>query len=94
MPFVKKDTKMNNETEDLQDTYPGAGTFKFGDSAALCQHLIALVRKGKKTATCGALSDFEGEPEAMPVVGRSDIAANWDGTPALVIRTTQVEQIR
>ena len=85
---------MNDETEDLQDTYPGAGTFKFGDSAALCQHLIAHVRQGRKTATCAALSDFEGEPEAMPVVGRCDIAANWDGTPALVIRTTKVEEIR
>jgi uncharacterized protein YhfF len=85
---------MTNDTEDLQDTYPGAGTFKFGDSAQLCQHLIALVRQGKKTATCGALADFDGEPEAMPVVGRCDIAANWDGTPALVIRTTKVEEIR
>ena len=85
---------MNNEIEDLQDTYPGAGTFKFGDSQELCQHLIALVRQGKKTATCAALSDFADEPEAMPVVGRCDIAANWDGTPALVIRTTHVEQVR
>ncbi|MFT7147389.1 MAG: hypothetical protein ACJASZ_002271 [Yoonia sp.] len=89
-----KDKTMNNETEDLQDTYPGAGTFKFGDSAELCQHLIALVRRGRKTATCAALSDFEGEPDAMPLVGRCDIAANWDGTPALVIRTTKVEEVR
>lgn len=94
LPFVEKDKTMTDDTEDLQDTYPGAGTFKFGDSAKLCQHLIALVRQGKKTATCAALSDFDGEPEAMPVVGRCDIAANWDGTPALVIRTTKVEQIR
>jgi len=69
------------ETEDLQETYPGAGTFKFGDSKDLCQDLIQLVRNGKKTATCGAASDFADEPEAMPVVGRCDIAANWDGTP-------------
>ncbi len=85
---------MNDEIEDLQDTYPGAGTFKFGDSAALCQQLIALVRQGRKTATCAALAEFEGEPEAMPLVGRCDIAANWDGTPALVIRTTHVEEVR
>ena len=85
---------MTNDTEDLQDTYPGAGTFKFGDSAELCQRLISLVRQGKKTATCAALADFEGAPEAMPVVGRCDIAANWDGTPALVIRTTKVQEIR
>ena len=82
------------ETEDLQETYPGAGTFKFGDSKDLCQDLIQLVRNGKKTATCGAASDFADEPEAMPVVGRCDIAANWDGTPALVIRTTKVSEVR
>jgi len=80
--------------EDLQVTYPGAGTFKFGDSAALSARLIALVRSGEKRATCGALSEFEAEPEAMPVVGRTDIAANWDGTPALVVKTVKVEKIR
>ena len=85
---------MTNDIEDLQDTYPGAGTFRFGDSAAMCQNLIALVRQGCKTATCAALSDFADEPEAMPVVGRCDIATNWDGTPALVIRTTAIQEIR
>ena len=85
---------MNNETEDLQDTYPGAGTFKFGDSAELCQHLIALVRQNRKSATSAALAEFADEPEAMPVVGRCDIVANWDGTPALVVRTTDVVEVR
>ncbi|PVA07294.1 ASCH domain-containing protein [Thalassorhabdomicrobium marinisediminis] len=82
------------DIEDLQETYPGAGTFKFGDSAELSARLIQLVRDGRKRATCGALRDFEDEPEAMPVVGRTDICAYWDGTPALVIKTTSVEQIR
>ena len=63
--------------------------FKFGDSRALCDRLLALVRFGAKTASCGALSDFEaGEP--MPEVGRRDIALNWDGKPVLVIETTEV----
>ena len=87
-------TNTPDEMEDLQVTYPGAGTFKFGDSAELSAELIALVRSGKKRATCGALAEFEAEPEAMPKVGRCDIAANWDGTPALVIRTTRLHQIR
>ena len=30
----------------------------------------------------------------MPAVGRCDIARNWDGTPALVIRTIEVTQRR
>ena len=85
---------MTDDIEDLQQTYPGAGTFKFGDSAELCQRLIKLVRQGKKRATCGAASEFADEPEAMPVVGRCDIAANWDGTPALVIKTVKVEEVR
>ncbi len=85
--------KQSNQYENLNDTYPGAGTFKFGDSQELCDHLIDLVRKGKKTATCGALAEFEAEPEAMPVVGRCDIATEWDGTPALVIKTKSVEKI-
>ncbi len=80
--------------EDLQETYPGAGTFKFGDGPELSARLIALVRQGRKRATCGALADFDDEPEAMPVVGRTDICANWDGTPALVIRTTAVDKVR
>lgn len=85
---------MTDDIEDLQETYPGAGTFRFGDSAKMCQHLIALVRQGKKTANCSMASDFDDEPEAMPVVGRCDIAANWDGTPALVVRTVLVEKVR
>lgn len=84
----------DDDIEDLQDTYPGAGTFTFGDSAEMSAELLALVRQGRKRATCAALRDFEAEPEAMPVVGRCDIAANWDGSPALVIRTVRVETLR
>ncbi len=63
--------------------------FKFGDSRELCDELLALVRSGAKTATCGALRDFEaGEP--MPQVGRRDLALDWDGKPVLVIETTEV----
>ena len=85
---------MTDDYEDLQDTYPGAGTFKFGDSPELSAELIALVRAGKKRATCATWAEFEAEPEAMPVVGRCDIATNWDGTPAFVIRTVKVQKIR
>ena len=85
---------MTDDTEDLNDRYPGAGNFTFGDSKALCQRLIGLVRAGRKTATCGALRDFADDPDAMPVVGRCDIAMNWGGSPALVIRTLKVQQVR
>lgn len=76
--------------DDLKQKYPGAETFKFGDSKNLSDQLIALVREGKKTATCGALRDFQNGDEALPAVGRRDIALNWDGTPAFVIETVDV----
>lgn len=74
--------------------YPTAETFKFGDSEELCHALLFLVREGKKTATCARETDFGGENEAFPVVGRRDIALNWDGTPALVIETKRIERVR
>ena len=75
--------------EEVRARYPGAATFRFGDGPALCAELLRLVRSGAKTATCGALRDYDaGEP--LPVVGRRDIALNWDGTPALVIETVEV----
>ncbi|MTH99284.1 ASCH domain-containing protein [Roseibium sp. RKSG952] len=76
--------------EAVKQRYPEAECFTFGDSEALCQRLITLVRQGKKTATCGALRDFEADGEPMPVAGRKDISLNWDGTPALVIETVHV----
>ena len=63
--------------------------FKFGDSRELCDQLLALVRSGTKTASCGALRDFEAG-ELMPEVGRRDIALDWDEKPVLVIETTEV----
>ena len=76
--------------EDMVARYPGAQTFKFGDNRALCDELLELVRAGKKTATCDALCKYHCEGEILPVVGRRDIALNWDGEPALVIETTEV----
>lgn len=69
-------------------------SFTFGDSRALCDRLIALVRSGRKTATCGALRDFTEGGEAMPVVGEQAIALDWDGQPALLIETISVEIVK
>lgn len=69
-------------------------TFTFGDSRQLCDRLIALVRSGRKTATCGALRDFSEGDEAMPVAGTQAIALDWDGKPALLIETTSVEILK
>lgn len=64
--------------------------FTFGDNETLCNELLRLVRSGKKTATCEALRVFESGNEAMPVVGRRDVALNWDGSPALLVETVEV----
>jgi uncharacterized protein YhfF len=69
-------------------------TFTFGDNEELCNELLSLVRSGKKTATCEALRNFGPDGEEMPVVGRQDVALNWDGTPALLLETLEVTQTR
>ncbi len=81
---------MGMTLEEALARYPGADTFTFGDSRELCDRLLALVRAGRKVATCGDLRDYEAEGAALPVVGRRDISLNWDGTPALVIETLEV----
>jgi uncharacterized protein YhfF len=80
---------MNDPIEAIRRRYPAAVTFKFGDSANLSERLIALVRSGKKVATCGALRDFQnGNP--LPSPGRRDIVLNWGDQPTLVIETIEV----
>ncbi|MHC5653099.1 ASCH domain-containing protein [Stappia sp. ICDLI1TA098] len=84
---------MSEDVTTLKQRYPTAETFKFGDSAALCERLLSLVRSGRKVATCSALRDCQnGEP--TPEIGRRDIALNWDDTPALVIETVELIQCR
>ena len=55
--------------EDLQDTYPGAGTFKLGEDAETSAALIALVRAKAKHAECAALAEFGGDEASMPRSG-------------------------
>jgi len=71
--------------EEAKTRYPEAETFKFGDNCELCDRLLSLIRIGKKRATCGALRAFKDGNEPMPVIGRRDIALDWDEAPALVI---------
>ncbi|WP_375551825.1 ASCH domain-containing protein [Rhodophyticola porphyridii] len=80
--------------DEAKALYPGAESFTFGDGPEMCADLLALVRSGRKTATCGPARDFGPGGEAMPVAGRRDIALNWDGTPALVIETVAVTERR
>ena len=79
---------------ELQKRYPGAEVFVFGDRPELCAHLLELVIAGKKTATCGAARDFGAGGDALPIVGRRDIAASWDSTPSVLIETVSVDHVR
>ncbi|BCH52935.1 ASCH domain-containing protein [Agrobacterium vitis] len=74
----------------VPDQYRGAVAFAFGDSPSLADSLLALVIAGKKTATCGALRDFNPEGEPLPVVGRRDIVLDGAGRAAAVIETVEV----
>ncbi|NOC84006.1 MULTISPECIES: ASCH domain-containing protein [unclassified Ruegeria] len=81
---------MSESLKDIIARYPGAQTFKFGDNPVLSSELLALVRSGRKTATCDALRNYPDDSLEMPKSGRRDIALNWDDTPALVIETVDV----
>ncbi|MFK7868995.1 MAG: ASCH domain-containing protein [Roseobacter sp.] len=70
--------------------YPNACTFQFGDTPDLIRDLTALVRTGRKRATCTAVIDIEAGRETAPVPGRRDIALDAQGNPALVIETLEV----
>ena len=84
---------MTETLASIQARYPGSETFRFGDSDELCSALIALVRSGKKRATCS--SELNAKfGSAMPELGRRDIALNWDGTPAMVIETKEIREVR
>ena len=76
---------------ELQTRYPGAIPFRFGDSEAMSKTLIALVRSGRKRATCLAVA--ETAPADMPSIGRRDIATSWKGVPQLVIRTVELRLV-
>ncbi|MBO1016108.1 ASCH domain-containing protein [Achromobacter sp. SD115] len=69
--------------------YENAVTFQFGDSPELADELLALVLAGTKTATCGALRDFN-EQEPVPQAGRRDVVLDGLGRPACVIETLSV----
>ena len=64
--------------------------WRFGDSDALCDELLALVLAGRKTATAGLLWDFESGTEPMPVLGGYSIVTDSTGAPACLLQTLEV----
>lgn len=64
--------------------------FSFGSSSAAAENLLKLVLKGKKTATCSALEEFQLNNEEIPKVGDYSIVLNAEGVPKCIIETTSV----
>ena len=65
-------------------------SWSFGDSAELANDLLKLVIAGAKTATCGALFDYEADNEAPPKEGSYHILTDFEGTPHCLIQLTSV----
>lgn len=65
----------------------------YGDSPALSEALLALIRVGRKRAGTGLLWAYEAEGEATPKVGEIEIVVDHRNEPAIVTRTTCVQVI-
>lgn len=63
----------------------------YGDSEALSEELLALIRSGKKRAGTGLLWAYEAEGEVLPRAGDIEVVVNHAHEPALVTRITSVE---
>ncbi len=62
----------------------------YGDSAALSEALLTLIREGRKRAGTGLLWAIEADGEAISNVGDIEIVLDYFNEPALVTRITQV----
>lgn len=65
----------------------------FGATPEQADELLALVLSGTKTATAGALWDYEAEREELPVPGALGILTDGRGVPHALVVTTRVEVV-
>lgn len=65
-------------------------TWSFGASAEQADELLGLVLEGVKTATAGALWDYEAEGEPLPEPGNLSIALDGSGRPRALLETSEV----
>lgn len=65
--------------------------FFFGDSEDLANELAALVLRGVKRATAGAVWSFEAEGKRLPMPGDLSIVTSWSGEPQCIIETRAVD---
>jgi len=67
--------------------------WSFGADSEQADDLLALVLDGTKTATAGALWDYETEGERLPRVGDLSIILDGSDLPRALIRATSVEVV-
>jgi uncharacterized protein YhfF len=65
----------------------------YGDSHALSEELLALIRKGKKRAGTSLLWAVEADGEALPEPSDIEIVLDFHDTPVLVTRIKTVEVV-
>jgi histidinol-phosphate aminotransferase len=75
----------------LPQSEPIPQAWSFGDSPQMADALLALVLQGTKTATAGALWEYEAEGEPLPEPGQLFIVLDGGGAAACVIETTEVQ---
>lgn len=68
-----------------------SSAWSFGDSPRLADELVGLVLAGLKTATCGALWEYEAEAEPVQQVGEQSVVLDGAGRPRCVVQTVEVE---
>jgi len=65
----------------------------FGGTPEQADELLGLVLDGTKTATAGALWDYEADDWPMPSVGDLSIILDGSGHPRALLSTTQVDVV-
>ncbi len=65
----------------------------FGGTREVADELAQLIVEGIKTATAGALWDYEAEDEPLPTVGGLEIVLDGSGRPRALISTTAVSVV-
>jgi len=65
----------------------------FGATPEQADELLALLLSGTKTATAGALWDYEAEGEELPTPGALGIVTDGHGVPHALVVTKQVDVV-
>ena len=65
----------------------------FGDSPALSEELLALIRSGTKRGGASLLWAYEAESEPVPNVGEVEIVVDHLNAPVFITRVIEVEVV-